>query len=85
MFDALMLSNCISNKFSLIQVEGNNADNGAQLLRWEDRLRQSLQPPHHWVFSQISRLSGGVKFLVDMRQDLLVSLWSLYDKHIPNW
>lgn len=54
-----------------IQV-GDNGDNGAQLLRWEDRLRQTLQPPHHWVFSQISRLSGGVKFLVDMRQDLLV-------------
>nr|XP_045607335.1 malonyl-CoA decarboxylase, mitochondrial-like isoform X2 [Procambarus clarkii] len=48
----------------------------AQILRWEDRLRIAVQPPHHWVFSQISRLSGGVKFLVDMRQDLLSTLFS---------
>ncbi|XP_042240520.1 malonyl-CoA decarboxylase, mitochondrial-like [Homarus americanus] len=51
-------------------------DTVAQLLRWEDRLRLAVQPPHHWVFSQISRLSGGVKFLVDMRQDLLSTLYS---------
>ncbi|XP_045132517.1 malonyl-CoA decarboxylase, mitochondrial-like isoform X1 [Portunus trituberculatus] len=58
------------------KVGDNDSGNGAQLLRWEDRLRHSLQPPHHWVFSQISRLSGGVKFLVDMRQDLLATLYT---------
>lgn len=66
------------------KVEGNNVDNGAQLLRWEDRLRQSLQPPHHWVFSQISRLSGGVKFLVDMRQDLLATLYTKTSDPTPS-
>lgn len=54
----------------------NDGDIDAQLLRWEDRLRHAVQPLHHWVFSQISRLSGGVKFLVDMRQDLLMTLYS---------
>nr|XP_053649090.1 malonyl-CoA decarboxylase, mitochondrial-like [Cherax quadricarinatus] len=48
----------------------------AQLLIWEDRLRHAVQPPHHWVFSQVSRLSGGVKFLVDMRQDFQSTLFS---------
>ncbi|XP_050704081.1 malonyl-CoA decarboxylase, mitochondrial-like isoform X2 [Eriocheir sinensis] len=65
-------------------VGGGNGDNGAQLLRWEDRLRQSLQPPHHWVFSQISRLSGGVKFLVDMRQDLLATLYTKASDPTPS-
>ncbi|KAK7085778.1 hypothetical protein SK128_021160 [Halocaridina rubra] len=54
-----------------------NADVDAHIMRWEDRLRQTLQPPHHWVASQVSRLSGGVKFLVDMRQDLLSTLYTM--------
>lgn len=54
----------------------SDADLDAHLMRWEDRLRQALQPPHHWVASQVSRLSGGVKFLVDMRQDLLTTLYT---------
>ncbi|KAF2350032.1 Malonyl-CoA decarboxylase N-terminal [Trinorchestia longiramus] len=40
--------------------------------RWEEKLRQHLQPPHAWVVTQVSRLTGGVKFLVDLRHDLLV-------------
>ncbi|KAG0722463.1 Malonyl-CoA decarboxylase, mitochondrial [Chionoecetes opilio] len=70
--------------FLAIDVDGSNADNGAQLLRWEDRLRQSLQPTHHWVFSQMSRLSGGVKFLVDMRQDLLATLYTKTPNPTPS-
>ncbi|XP_047737332.1 malonyl-CoA decarboxylase, mitochondrial isoform X2 [Hyalella azteca] len=41
------------------------------LSRWEERLRQSLQPPHAWVVTQVSRLTGGVKFLVDLRHHVL--------------
>ena len=43
------------------------------MMRWEDKLRQALQPSYHWVASQVSRLAGGVKFLVDFRRDLLVN------------
>ncbi|KAK4304483.1 hypothetical protein Pmani_007792 [Petrolisthes manimaculis] len=57
-----------------VDIDGNKME--AQRLRWEDRLRQAIQPTYHWIFSQISRLSGGVKFLVDMRQDLLTTLYT---------
>ena len=46
----------------------------AALLRSEDRLRSALQPQYVNLFSQISRLPNGVKFLVDIRADLLVRL-----------
>lgn len=49
----------------------------AQFIRWEDRLRQALVPPHYWVASQISRLSEGVKFLVDMRHYLVATIYNL--------
>ncbi|KAA0198150.1 hypothetical protein HAZT_HAZT000099 [Hyalella azteca] len=35
-------------------------------------MRQSLQPPHAWVVTQVSRLTGGVKFLVDLRHHVLL-------------
>ncbi|XP_066944260.1 malonyl-CoA decarboxylase, mitochondrial-like isoform X1 [Macrobrachium rosenbergii] len=58
------------------EFENGSPDAEAHVMRWEDRLRQALQPPHYWVASQVSRLSGGVKFLVDMRQDLLSTLYT---------
>ncbi len=44
----------------------------AVLLRAEDRLRHALIPRYQQLFTQISRLDKGVKFLVDLRTDLLV-------------
>ena len=44
----------------------------AALLRAEERLRQALEPGHIQLLSQISKLQGGVKDIVDMRNDLLV-------------
>lgn len=44
----------------------------AAILQAEKRLRQSLIPGYSTLFSHISRLGGGVKFLVDLRADLLV-------------
>merc|ERR1712002_196106 len=35
------------------------------------RLKQSLIPPYQILFTLISRLEGGVKFLVDMRAEVL--------------
>uniref|UniRef100_A0A3Q2P0Q9 Malonyl-CoA decarboxylase, mitochondrial n=1 Tax=Fundulus heteroclitus TaxID=8078 RepID=A0A3Q2P0Q9_FUNHE len=43
----------------------------ATILQAEDRLRYSLTPRYKQLFSHVSRVPGGVKFLVDLRADLL--------------
>ncbi|ESO88954.1 hypothetical protein LOTGIDRAFT_106236, partial [Lottia gigantea] len=43
----------------------------AILLTSEERLRNALIPRYFQMFRQISRIDGGVKFLVDMRSDVL--------------
>ena len=44
----------------------------ATLLGIEERLRSALNAKYQQLFSQIGRVEGGVKFLVDMRADILV-------------
>lgn len=46
------------------------------LLMTEERLRHTLIPQYQQLFSKIGRLEGGVKFLVDMRADILVRIFS---------
>lgn len=41
----------------------------------EERLRHTLIPQYQQLFSKIGRLEGGVKFLVDMRADILVRFY----------
>lgn len=43
----------------------------ATILQAEDRLRYSLTPRYRHLLQHISRVEGGVKFLVDLRADLL--------------
>ncbi|XP_061577307.1 malonyl-CoA decarboxylase, mitochondrial [Cololabis saira] len=43
----------------------------ATILQVEDRLRYSLTPRYKHLFCHISRVEGGVKFLVDLRADVL--------------
>lgn len=43
----------------------------ATILQVEDRLRYSLTPRYKQLFNHISRVEGGVKFLVDLRADVL--------------
>lgn len=43
----------------------------ATILQVEDRLRYSLTPRYRQLLSHTSRVEGGVKFLVDLRADLL--------------
>lgn len=43
----------------------------ATILQVEDRLRYSLNPRYKQLLSHISRVEGGVKFLVDLRTDVL--------------
>ncbi len=54
------------------------------MLRAQERLRQSLVPKYHQLFTQISRLEGGVKFLVDLRADIVVSRPSTRSEPEPN-
>ena len=44
----------------------------ATLVKSEEHLRQVLRPFYGDLFSHIARLDGGIKFLVDLRGDLLV-------------
>ncbi|KAM8947267.1 malonyl-CoA decarboxylase, mitochondrial [Pelodytes ibericus] len=46
------------------------------VLQVEDRLRYYLTPQYKVLFSHISKLEGGMKFLVDLRADLVESLAS---------
>lgn len=47
-------------------------DRGVEtLLRAQEKLRQALVPRYQALFSQISALDSGVKFLVDLRTDIL--------------
>ncbi|XP_026114883.1 malonyl-CoA decarboxylase, mitochondrial-like [Carassius auratus] len=43
----------------------------ATILQVEDRLRYSLTPRYRQLLTHISRVQGGVKFLVDLRADLI--------------
>lgn len=43
----------------------------ATILQVEDRLRYSLTPRYRQLLNHISRAEGGVKFLVDLRADVL--------------
>ncbi|KAJ8398643.1 hypothetical protein AAFF_G00421710 [Aldrovandia affinis] len=43
----------------------------ATVLQVEDRLRYSLTPRYRQLLSHISRVEGGVKFLVDLRADVI--------------
>ncbi len=45
------------------------SDTGAA--RLEDQLREALTPPYLWLFRRIGQLEGGVKFLVDLRAQLI--------------
>ena len=55
---------CLRNAF---QARGE-----AALLGIEERLRGALNARYQLLFNQIGRIEGGVKFLVDMRADILV-------------
>ena len=50
-----------------------NEPESKALLRAEQLLRHAIVPGHNKFFDRVSRLPGGLKFLIDMRHDLLVS------------
>ncbi|XP_011704022.1 PREDICTED: malonyl-CoA decarboxylase, mitochondrial-like isoform X3 [Wasmannia auropunctata] len=48
-------------------------ENERQMIVHERTLKDVLTPAYHWLFIIIGRLQHGVKFLVDLRTDVLVS------------
>lgn len=42
-------------------------------VRIHEKLKAMLTPKYKWLFIHVGRQENGVKFLVDMRTDLLVS------------
>lgn len=44
-----------------------------RMLTYERNLKNILVPDYQWLFLIIGRLESGVKFLVDLRTDILVS------------
>lgn len=52
---------------SLVQERGE-----AFVVKSMERLRSAMTPRYQNLLQQIGRIEGGVKFIVDMRSDLLV-------------
>ncbi|KAJ8315459.1 hypothetical protein KUTeg_007609 [Tegillarca granosa] len=66
-------------------VNQNSERGEAILLKAEERLRNSLISQYQTLFSKIGRIEGGVKFLVDMRADILTHLPSVScDKEVAH-
>jgi malonyl-CoA decarboxylase len=53
-------------------------------LNLEEKLRAALIPKYQWLFSQVGRLENGVKFMVDLRTDILVSIIKICQSGILN-
>lgn len=49
--------------------------NERQMIIHEKNLRNVLIPPYQWLFTIMGRLKHGVKFLVDLRTDILAILY----------
>ena len=52
------------------------AEEQDQLARFEAQLKSLLNPPYNWLFSNMAHLEEGVKFLSDLRADILSMLSS---------
>lgn len=61
-----------------------------KIAKKEEQLRHLLTPEYSWLFKHVGKLENGVKFLVDLRTDVLVSIfifdldtiWLLAGKHM---
>ncbi|KAK6641427.1 hypothetical protein RUM44_013138 [Polyplax serrata] len=66
--EVLKLSQVLAKYSELPETEINS---DAKILRNEDQLRNFLTPEYSWLFIHIGKLEKGVKFLVDLRTDVL--------------
>lgn len=56
------------------KVLAESDDTDLKIVKTEDKLRNLLTPQYSWLFMHIGKLEKGVKFLVDLRTDVLVSV-----------
>lgn len=66
------LFNQLHSLILLLPVLSTQQRAGKPLLMSEGHLRQLLSPFYCVVFTEVAKLEGGVKFLVDLRGDILV-------------
>lgn len=62
---------CANNKILILVLL--QPENHRQMIIHERTLKDVLTPAYHWLFVIMGRLEHGVKFLVDLRTDVLVS------------
>ncbi|PBC25423.1 malonyl-CoA decarboxylase, mitochondrial [Apis cerana] len=55
------------------------SDNKRRMISYERNLRNVLTPNYQWLFIMIGRLENGVKFLVDLRTDILELILKIKD------
>ncbi|KAM3578242.1 hypothetical protein VKS41_000777 [Umbelopsis sp. WA50703] len=56
---------------SYLKLVSSEATSDSQLWKAENILKNTLEPSHSKFFDKVNQLPGGMKFLVDMRADLL--------------
>ncbi|KAG2175370.1 hypothetical protein INT43_001017 [Umbelopsis isabellina] len=56
---------------SYLKLVSSEATSDSQLWKAENILKNTLEPSHSKFFDRVNQLPGGMKFLVDMRADLL--------------
>lgn len=52
-------------------MSNEKTDNIPRVVELTEQLQYELSPSYQWLFTHIGRQEGGVKFLVDLRADLL--------------
>ncbi|CAB3383192.1 Hypothetical predicted protein [Cloeon dipterum] len=62
---------------ALLEIDPND-HRGA--VKAQEKLRDQLAPRYHWLFTHMGRLESGVKFLVDLRTQVLDSLAQCKDE-----
>lgn len=48
------------------------------MIKAEDNLRSTLAVDQNWLLSNLARQEGGIKFLIDIRADILVLIQELH-------
>jgi hypothetical protein len=72
------------NNFSLTKEKCAQGSDHRGAVKAQEKLRDQLAPRYQWLFTHMGRLEGGVKFLVDLRTDVLVRIQFLF-LHLPKY
>lgn len=67
---AALFANISKFRFSIFFCSKDKGD--AAVIKAEDNLRSALAVDQAWMLSALARQEGGIKFLIDIRADILV-------------